>query len=50
VRGHEDRAAAAAELGMAHDDLEELLAAAQWRTVEDADATIAAYLAIALGA
>ncbi len=50
VRGHPDPAAAAAELGIGPDDLEELLAAAQWRAVEDADATIAAYLAIALGA
>jgi hypothetical protein len=48
VRGHEDRAAAAAELGIGPDDLEELLGAARWRAVEDADATIAAYLAIAL--
>jgi hypothetical protein len=50
VRGHQEQAAAAAELDMGPDDLEELLAAAQWRAVEDADATIAAYLAIALGA
>jgi hypothetical protein len=49
VRGHEGRAAAAAELGIGPDDLDELLAAAQWRAVEDADASIAAYLAIALG-
>jgi hypothetical protein len=49
VRRHEDRAAAAAELGIGVDDLEERLDAAQWRRVEDSDATIAAYLAIALG-
>ena len=36
---------------MAHDNLEELLrGGAVRRTVEDADATIAAYLAVALGA
>ncbi len=48
VRRHETRTAAAAELGIGADELGELLQAAHWQEVEDADATVAAYLAIAL--
>jgi hypothetical protein len=49
VRRHETRAAAAAELAMSVDELREVLSAGHWQQVEDADATIAAYLAIVLG-
>ncbi len=49
VRRNETRAAAAAELGIGVSELGELLRAAHWQQVEDADATIAAYLALALG-
>jgi hypothetical protein len=49
VRRHETRVAAAAELKIGVRELGELLDAAHWQQVEDADATIAAYLAIALG-
>jgi len=48
VRRHATRAAAAAELQIAVEKLEELLGAAHWRQAEDADATVAAYLAITL--
>ena len=48
VRRHETRAAAATELGIDQPALGELLDAAHWRQAEDADATIAAYLAIVL--
>ncbi|MGZ4200005.1 MAG: hypothetical protein ACXVP1_07450 [Thermoleophilia bacterium] len=48
VRRHETRAAAAAELGIGVSELGELLRVAHWQQVEDADATVAAYLAIAL--
>ena len=50
VRRHETRAAAAGELEIGMDELTELLDAGHWRQVEDADAAIAAYLALALGA
>ncbi len=48
ARRHPTPAAAAAELGIAADELERRLRAAHWREVEDADATVAAYLALAL--
>jgi hypothetical protein len=48
VRRHETRTAAAAELEIGASELAGLLEAAHWQEVEDADATIAAYLAIAL--
>jgi len=48
VRRHETRAAAAAELGIDETALAKLLDDAHWREVENADATIAAYLAIVL--
>jgi hypothetical protein len=48
VRGHETRAAAASELGIDARRLSDLLSAAHWQEVEDADATIAAYFALAL--
>jgi hypothetical protein len=47
MRGHETRAAAAGELGITVSDLADLLEAGHWREVEDSDATIAAYLALA---
>ena len=50
VRRHATPAAAAAELGIGVDELEKRLRAGHWREVEDADATVAAYLALALGA
>jgi hypothetical protein len=48
LRGHETRAAAASELGIDARRLSDLLSAAHWQEVEDADATIAAYFALAL--
>jgi hypothetical protein len=49
VRRHETRGAAAAELGITERALAGRLEAGHWRTIEDVDATVAAYLAIALG-
>ena len=48
VRGHETRSAAASELGIDAHRLADLLSAAHWQEVEDADATIAAYFALTL--
>jgi hypothetical protein len=48
VRSHETRAAAASELGIDARRLSDLLSAAHWQEVEDADATIAAYFALSL--
>lgn len=48
MRGHETRAAAAGELRITARDLADLLQTGHWQEVEDADATIAAYLALAL--
>ena len=48
VRRHTTRSAAAASLGIAVDELELRLATGHWREVEDADAAVAAYLALAL--
>jgi len=49
ARRHATPAAAAAELGVGADELERRLQAGHWREVEDADATVAAYLALVLG-
>jgi hypothetical protein len=48
VRRHATRGAAAESLGIAVAELELRLASGHWREVEDADAAIAAYLALAL--
>ena len=49
VRRHPTPAAAAIELGIGPDELESRLRAGHWREVEDADATVAAYLALVAG-
>jgi hypothetical protein len=50
VRGHKTRAAAAAELGIDEATLAGLLDGGHWQEVENADATIAAYLTMVLSA
>ncbi|HUK76116.1 MAG TPA: hypothetical protein VL117_00790 [Thermoleophilia bacterium] len=50
ARRHPTPVAAAAELGIGVDELERRLRSGHWREVEDADATVAAYLALVLGA
>jgi len=49
VRRHDTRVAAAKNLGISERALAGRLEAGHWRAIEDADATVAAYLAIALG-
>lgn len=50
VRRHATPAAAAIELGTDPDELQSRLRAGHWREVEDADAVVAAYLALVVGA
>lgn len=49
VRRHSSRETAAAHLGIGVDELALRLETGHWREVEDADAAVAAYLALALG-
>jgi len=48
VRRHTTHDAAAGSLGIGVDELEQRLATGHWREIEDADAAVAAYLALAL--